>query len=818
MTPAPPKRRRFLVAASVAGLSLLLLLGGAWLRRETLDARPAATVEEAVPGGRPVAAAPAPVSEAPPDAEALANEVGTRSAESEESEATPGQTMRVLVLDALEQRPLAEARVTLLDRAAPTTRRTGADGRCEVPFLDRERRSMLHVEAPGYFHARLEGTPTEFLRVALAPATELEGRVRAADSGEPIAGARLSLPHLDCLGCAPDAALTDAEGRYALPAVPVGRALELLVEAEGFAPTRRAFQVLEPNARTTQDLTLRRGAEIAGRVEDWGSGLGLSGARVGELTCDAQGSFRGRLLARGASTHARLRVEAPGHVALEVELDLTEAGPRVFRLPALAFLEGRVFGPSGASCEGARVTRTRAEPNRAPAPSAPSPLDELPEGQILSLDDEPVESDAEGRYRLPLLPWADDVGFVVDKTGLASQDGFLGRIGPPGSSMRLDWWLRGDAPGTILRGQVTLNGQVLRNPLGTVSWTGPTRSGGQGLGKEPFELWVEPGLIRLAATLPRLSGVSPGELACRLSPDETRWVELDVVAPLSSISGSVRFRDGRPARALPIFADCEVEPGLPDGDRLTARTTTDAEGRYALPVTDLGVRWRVWPIPPVGRSESREASPGARGIDFTLPDASCARLRVREGTTGAVLAPGEDVLVTWRADRASFRAWKPRVDTTDAEGWSEVWLGAPVADFAAFPLAPELARHAPALRLGAALDPEGSTSVELVLWPGIEATVEQTEDQLPWPDDRRLFLMEEELWTSALVQDESGPAGWLAEHRVLRFDEQGLARLVGLAAGPTRLASDDANLRIEPGFPELTASSPPIRLIWSQRD
>lgn len=825
MPPASSKRSpRRRAALGVLTLGLALLLGYGWLQRQADDGRRAANepadgvgspAGELVEGGTP------PASEAPPGTEGRTSEPETEGAGAPAAGEDDGsQTMRVLVLDELDGKPIGDARVTLFDRPSPVPRRTGADGRCQVPYLDREQRSRLEVEAPGYFHARVEGNPSEFVRLALAPATRLEGRVRAADTGEPVAGATLTLAHDACSDCAPERVATDAEGRYELAALALGRPLELRIEAEGFAPTRRTFRLLERRARTTQDLALLRGIELEGRVEDWASGLGLAGARVGELVADAQGHFRGRFLPRGASTHASLRVEAPGHATLEARLELATPGTRLFRLPELAYLEGRVFGPDGEPCEGASVERTRAEPNRAPGRVAPSPLDDLPEGQAFTLALEPARSDGEGRYRLALLPWAEDVGFLAEKPGYTAQEGFLGRIGPPGSSLRLDWWLRPDEPGTIVRGVVTLNGQSLANPSGMVTWTGPTRSGGQALGKEPFELWVEPGEVRLAASLTLLRSEPPSELVCRLRPDETRWVEFDVVAPQRPIAGTVRFRDGTPARAFPLFADCELEPGLPAGDRLTARATTDEEGRYELSVTDLGYLWRVWPVSPVGRPAIREARPGAQGLDFTLADAYRLRLRVREGTSGATLALGEDVLLTRRSERGGFVGLKPVEGSADAEGWSELWVATPEVDLAALPLAPELARHAPALRLGVRLALVGSEPVELVLRPGLEASVELAEDQEPWPADARLYLIEDELWSSVhgFPGDANLPAGWLAEHRTLQFDPQGRARLVGLAPGPARLASDDRRFRVEPGFPSLAAHEPPIRMTWSRPD
>src|SRR5262245_9915197 len=276
-------------------------------------------------------------SNAPPGGRAVAESVESGGAGS-----AAIQGMRLLVRDAWDERPIANALVTLFDRATPVLLRTARDGACFVPVLSFEKEALLRVEAAGHFHSSQSLVPTANLAVDLLRSTTLTGRVFAADTGQPVAGAILALQHFACAGCELEVHVSAADGGYEISSVPLRMPARLEVRAEGFAPALRVFELRSDEPETVQDIRLVRRPELAGRVVDWTSGEGVSRAEVGELIADAEGRFHGRILGKPATGRTSFEVRAPGYATLEMALDAPHEEELVVRLPRLAFLEGRV--------------------------------------------------------------------------------------------------------------------------------------------------------------------------------------------------------------------------------------------------------------------------------------------------------------------------------------------------------------------------------------------------------------------------------------------------------------------------------------------
>src|SRR4051794_25068129 len=101
---------------------------------------------------------------------------------------------------------------------------------------------------------------------AAAQPSRLTGRVVSAESGEPIANARVSLvnPAQDA-----SAVLTDRDGRFVLSAPP-GRVIVLARDRLTVAAAKTGYARGEVTARATEPIEIRlaRGAAISGRVLD----------------------------------------------------------------------------------------------------------------------------------------------------------------------------------------------------------------------------------------------------------------------------------------------------------------------------------------------------------------------------------------------------------------------------------------------------------------------------------------------------------------------------------------------------------------------
>src|SRR5262249_19739697 len=113
-----------------------------------------------------------------------------------------------------------------------------------------------------------------------------------------------------------------------------------------------------------------------------------------------------------------------------------------------------------------------------------SSLYELPEGWSYALDAESTPCDADGRYRLAVLPWSLNGAASASARGMSEQRTAIRRAGEPDSVRALDWTLRPDARTTLTVG-IELNGGAARGLDGTVTWRG-TSSGSARTGKQPL--------------------------------------------------------------------------------------------------------------------------------------------------------------------------------------------------------------------------------------------------------------------------------------------------------------------------------------------
>jgi hypothetical protein len=236
---------------------------------------------------------------------------------------------------------------------------TDRDGRgrfCPAYPGDRD----FYVRAAGRAPRRIElppGPGPEPLVVALSEGGSVTGRVRDAD-GMPLSGVRISARVLGCVF----GALTGADGRYSLTALPPGL---VVVLREGAAGSREASrQVGVEEGRTAQlDFGGRPGALF--RIEDRGSpvadreGVWRGGPETGSETrsvrTDGEGTITFPLGGRGASTLA-LR-EGGTWIFLRVPGGEAAADPgeaRLLRYPDRRFA-GRLVDESGAAVAGARV-------------------------------------------------------------------------------------------------------------------------------------------------------------------------------------------------------------------------------------------------------------------------------------------------------------------------------------------------------------------------------------------------------------------------------------------------------------------------------
>ncbi len=167
---------------------------------------------------------------------------------------------------------------------------------------------LLEVAANPFPPARLpipEGTASEELRVELAAGQRVKGRVREAEGGTSVAGARVTLT---CPRSVPVESATDEDGNFTLSGFVPGGTCQGRVDHPDF-PSFTEDVPISAKASSRWDVTLRRGIRVRGRTLALPDGAPVAGAMVQfvgpngarwTLTTDRDGNFATGPLAGGS--------------------------------------------------------------------------------------------------------------------------------------------------------------------------------------------------------------------------------------------------------------------------------------------------------------------------------------------------------------------------------------------------------------------------------------------------------------------------------------------------------------------------------------
>lgn len=243
------------------------------------------------------------------------------------------------------------------------------------------------------------------LIVPLAQGCSTRGRVVDAATGEPVAGASISVH--DPAG--PRNAISGVDGRFQLRGLEP-RTPSLLIGAPGYAPGSISSHIRCDEADDTPEHTVRldRLAAVRGRVVDE-DGAAIVGAGVLVWTSDVSGEKRGRVTGRGTTardgsfeitgvlpkSRLWLAVEAAPYVAgtsedFEIQPGATSVEPD-FILVRGGTLAGRITDDTGGPVRSATIrafTPGTTEDRDAATPDLTTPA---------------TVSDARGEFRLPSL-------------------------------------------------------------------------------------------------------------------------------------------------------------------------------------------------------------------------------------------------------------------------------------------------------------------------------------------------------------------------------------------------------------------------------
>jgi RNA polymerase sigma factor (sigma-70 family) len=126
----------------------------------------------------------------------------------------------------------------------------------------------------------------------LAPARQVEGVVTCADTGRPVAGARLTVYAGGSSGMYGIAARADGEGRFRVNPAPGPRLVVTAYPPDGSSYLAVRKEMEAPRARVRQrvEVVLPRGVLVHGRVSEAGSGRPVAGASIQYWPLPADGS------------------------------------------------------------------------------------------------------------------------------------------------------------------------------------------------------------------------------------------------------------------------------------------------------------------------------------------------------------------------------------------------------------------------------------------------------------------------------------------------------------------------------------------------
>lgn len=314
-----------------------------------------------------------------------------------------------VVYDTVTRTPVAGAQVVC--SGAPLAI-TGPDGRYR--FRLPAQNQSLEAKAPGYRTTAITvsvvaGKRLEGLDMGMVPAfARLEGVVRSAADGSPIAGA-----YLRETGGAQ--AITDEAGAFQFT-LDVKQA-SLTVESPAYQSTDLTVDLFPGRTTRLDQLCLipRRG-EVTGRIRNTADGAAIAGARVwvdsvAEARTDADGNFRLAL----PVGQAYLRAEAEGFQPLQrCQADLVPGKEvrlgDIWLAPLYGTLAGSLTSADGAGMAGVTV--------RADTPALPNHPDAIPVSGIVvdRVTGDPLPgaraatgtqvtfTDQQGRYQLLLTP------------------------------------------------------------------------------------------------------------------------------------------------------------------------------------------------------------------------------------------------------------------------------------------------------------------------------------------------------------------------------------------------------------------------------
>jgi protocatechuate 3,4-dioxygenase beta subunit len=579
------------------------------------------------------------------------------------------------VLETSTREPIAGA---LVWNAGTAWTRTGPGGEFELraPSGDRGR---IEASAAGRTRAlfRWQRDANAPVTLLLEPAAPLSGQV-VDEAGKPVADARVAAMTnpADFRGTRMEErkTWTGADGRFTLRQMPAGRLHKLIAAKEGFAPANQAGDTNAPVR-----LTLRRGTAAVGRVVD-DQGLPVVGATLTlglpdsdpmgmpmaepELSfhgvADAQGRFR---IPNVSAGRFELQAARPGFSTAFVSgVQIAEGEPEadlgdVTLFPGAA-IEGIVVDERDRPVRGAHVYLNLSGSER---------------GDVrLVMSREPVDTDADGRFRLVDLPRGTRIGLTVAHDELLSAD-MPGVEVPTGQPLRIRLMRPRNVMGRVVDGL----GEPVAGARLYVSDSSLPPLGG-GWERRPSQAVTDPeGKFVLPGAKPGAVYVIVIASGYRTRQEQVQVPEQGQAPPVeialepgTFLEGFVLDSQGNPLARASVFAQG------PDLNSFRMAVPTDEEGRYEIGDLEPGphqVQASLYQGPSVARPV--EIRPGRNRLDLKLAEGTEVSGRIVDGLGSPI--PGASLSL--RPERqGTTEMFRPDAQTVSAADGSFVFQG--VAD------------------------------------------------------------------------------------------------------------------------------------------
>ncbi|MEO6710101.1 MAG: hypothetical protein ABIP42_11040, partial [Planctomycetota bacterium] len=711
------------------------------------------------------------------------------------------RTMRLHVVDGVDEQPLADARVETFG-SNPGVVTTDASGSCEIQTQTDARSIRLFIDCEGYFHVRGEIANVPEVTLKLRRTITLKGHVLDAETLAPIPRARMTIRHNECRGCNPEPILADVNGAYELPDVPVVRA-GILINAEDYSAKYFSFDVGASGEQIEQDFKLERGLAIRGHVVDFSSGAALAGASLrsdeNEIVADSSGAFACRVMPDSEGS-VRFEATAPDRcrLCLVVRLDQRSSLESLeLRIPESPIVEGIVHDANATLIEGASVNvgldyaaQARSRQKR---PRAASPLDKVPASwNFEDAYGAHGKSDSSGRFRVKgLVPWGENREIRAGAPGHKGERIAMDRLAGPGESTRIDLLLARAEPesGCKLKGRVRMNGIpvdcTVRSSCSGGEWSKRVEA------RQDYEFGRVPaGNLTLRAEPTDIPGPFEGNSFVTTVTDGQKLShDFELRAPTLSITGRVQYLDGAPAVGAKVGAACSGSNELWTYQQsVCAEVRTGMDGSFVLDVPDRDFSLRVEAQLSAARARLEGIRPGARDVLLQISRSGTLFLRAIDAGSRAPLSSRSLAFATRRAGEESYSDVGEWRTAPDLEGWGQLnFLEGRV----------EILVRGGSLGFKpvqtlADIPPDGETRLEIALEKGLEVNfrLDPHADE-KWPG-YSIYVLEPELLDGVRSSKKNGGnyfsggpmfPGLSIRDRTLHFDASGGAQLRGFTAG-----------------------------------